>query len=619
MTKRQYTSSIDKGNFFRLNIIGLVAGMAALLVLVYKFNFIQDDAFISFRYAANCAAGHGLVYNIGERVEGYTNFLWTVFMVLGRQTGFDLVVFSQILGTLFGLITIVFCYRLSRLVFTGTPDPWRTTLPGVSCLFLGLTLSFAYWTVSGLETAAFSCMIVASLDSYLRRSYLAAPALVLATLFRPEGGLVWLFILAYEIISSRSLTHYALVIGGIYVLYLFPLAVFKLTYYGGLVPNPFYAKTTFTWKQIVNGLEYTRQFGFHYLGAGLFVVPSVLAYRKANWAVRLVLIFLLMYVLYIILIGGDVLKVHRFFVPLIPLLLPIILYGYLKILRKSSHIIIGLAILLGWQMIIPQTHILTFHDKERDLVLSMGRLIENLSQEDHTEFSMAASTIGIVGYKLLGHHVLDLLGLTDSTIARHPEPTIEGMETSWRESKFNSRYILSRQPDYILFSTGFKPSAPAERSLFLYSTFLRSYRTIGFYFDGHFQDVYKRYYPIMGAIDRDVDRRFVQYFNSSSNLLFISKDYELALAHNDTAVLYSPSPPYPYLYYYRSEIYALLGDQDAAMAALSKALDLDTLMYEANIYMAMLKQSIGEADSARVLQERTLRLAPWLRMAMKIQ
>src|SRR5262245_49032609 len=39
--------------------------------------WLADDAFISFRYARNWAEGQGLVWNPGERVEGYTNFLWT--------------------------------------------------------------------------------------------------------------------------------------------------------------------------------------------------------------------------------------------------------------------------------------------------------------------------------------------------------------------------------------------------------------------------------------------------------------------------------------------------------------------------------------------------------------
>ena len=48
-----------------------------------------DDAFISFpsRYAQNLAAGNGLVFNVGERVEGYTNFLWVILLAPAEWIG----------------------------------------------------------------------------------------------------------------------------------------------------------------------------------------------------------------------------------------------------------------------------------------------------------------------------------------------------------------------------------------------------------------------------------------------------------------------------------------------------------------------------------------------------
>src|SRR5512135_2995012 len=39
-----------------------------------------DDAMISMRYAWNLSHGQGLVWNPGERVEGYTNLLLTLVM-----------------------------------------------------------------------------------------------------------------------------------------------------------------------------------------------------------------------------------------------------------------------------------------------------------------------------------------------------------------------------------------------------------------------------------------------------------------------------------------------------------------------------------------------------------
>src|SRR5690606_452754 len=63
----------------RLTILSwLLAGLAALcfgLLRAIELRWVCDDAFISFRYAQNLIDGHGLVFNAGERVEGYTNFL----------------------------------------------------------------------------------------------------------------------------------------------------------------------------------------------------------------------------------------------------------------------------------------------------------------------------------------------------------------------------------------------------------------------------------------------------------------------------------------------------------------------------------------------------------------
>ena len=66
-------------------------------------KFTVDDAYISFRYARNLADGLGLVYNAGERIEGYTNFLWTVLLAGGIELGIDPHVTSKVLGGAAGL------------------------------------------------------------------------------------------------------------------------------------------------------------------------------------------------------------------------------------------------------------------------------------------------------------------------------------------------------------------------------------------------------------------------------------------------------------------------------------------------------------------------------------
>ncbi len=75
----------------RLHAAILVAALltlGALLLHAREYQFLTDDAYISFRYARNLADGHGLVFNPGfERVEGYTNLLWVLILAAGALAG----------------------------------------------------------------------------------------------------------------------------------------------------------------------------------------------------------------------------------------------------------------------------------------------------------------------------------------------------------------------------------------------------------------------------------------------------------------------------------------------------------------------------------------------------
>ncbi|UCD18336.1 MAG: hypothetical protein JSV44_05340, partial [Candidatus Zixiibacteriota bacterium] len=396
----------------------LVLAIVVHVALAAGYNFTQDDAYITFRYAENFVGGHGLVFNVGERVEGYTNFFWLILMILGRLFGFDLAVFSRILGVVCGVGTIGLSYLLSGLVFEAR-SLWR----GASSLLLGAAYSFAYWSVAGLETAAFGLAVVCSLYLYLRRSSLAGPVLVLATLLRPEGGLVFVFIAAYEIISRRSFSRYVLVIGGVYITCLMPYLIFKQIYFGGLLPNPFYAKAGFTVGKLRDGLEYTGLYFWHYLGAGLFVLPALFAVKHKGKGVHVfLLVFVAVYTLYVMLIGGDVLKVHRFFIPVMPVMAVLVSMGISYVFPKKILAGASFFAIITWQLFIPENHVAYFHTAETLLTAKMNNLAESLLKVDDSNFSLAASTIGIIAYKLQGHTVIDMLGLTDTTIARHPEP-----------------------------------------------------------------------------------------------------------------------------------------------------------------------------------------------------
>jgi hypothetical protein len=64
--------------------------VAIFVVHSLSLNFTQDNAFISYRYVKNFINGHDLVFNPGERVEGYTNFLWIILLSIFAKFGLDI-------------------------------------------------------------------------------------------------------------------------------------------------------------------------------------------------------------------------------------------------------------------------------------------------------------------------------------------------------------------------------------------------------------------------------------------------------------------------------------------------------------------------------------------------
>lgn len=153
---------------------------------------------------------------------------------------------------------------------------------------------------------------------------------------------------------------------------------------------------------------------------------------------------------------------------------------------------------------------------EIGLYVKMSKYAQILRQSFGTDFTLAVSTIGAISY-LTGAKVIDMLGLTDPYIAKHPEK-IPGILSGWKEKKFNTQYLLSQDPDVIMFSTGRKPSAPAERALFLSSKFRENYYPYYFPTEGVFLVVYKRKGEYLKENELFPEARFVNLYNQVMNL-----------------------------------------------------------------------------------------------------
>ncbi len=480
----------------------LVALCVALFVAhALEFQVLQDDAYISLRYARNLVRGEGLVFNPGERVEGYSNFSWTLLLALFLSLGAPAVPTATWLGVFFGAAAILVGARFARAL----EGRWGPATVATAALIAGNS-AFAMWSTAGLETALFTFLVTLGLERGLapgvsRKGRLAAPLiLALAVMSRPDGPLVfvlWFLIRAFDTLrpagegdapSRRSLVRDA----ALFLAPLVPYGLWKLWYYGDLLPNTYYAKAGFSAMYVTRGLDYAWEYVRAYAVWGLAPLLAVLAVVRGGrrgLEARLAFIWL-GYAVYIVAIGGDVLHVHRFWLPILPLGSILVARGacvageWLTARARWKPrlapwpaaalliIVVGVSLATNWHGIQGRRRL------ENGFVKNMRQTGEWLHDNLPADAKVAITTIGAIGY-YSDLVVIDMLGLTDRDIARHPR-MFPGLEDSWREIKYNAESILRRRPDAILFSTGIRPSSAAEKALYCYGTFYDSYYPLYF-------------------------------------------------------------------------------------------------------------------------------------------
>ena len=582
-------------------------------------KFIQDDAYITFRYVANYLNGDGLVFNIGERIEGFTNFGWTIYLLLWGSLGFDYIAMAAFSGLIFGGLSLFLIFVIARDLF-GPDDKWFSLL----ALFLvAVNFSFAYWSPAGLETAAFTFLTLLSVRLYLKRNWLLAAALALAVWVRPEGALLAIIFVFVEALLQKRLPKFAITAGAIAFVISIPFLIFKVTYYGSILPNPFYAKTGFDSVQLISGLEYAGRFFLDYGFLGIGFLITALNLKKLSYSVKVLWLFSFVYILYIVLVGGDVLKVHRFFLPVFGLTAMLAAVSVRLILEpfsaKSRYLLLFVAAipLLWLTYRLPLDFVTYYNDNEKTFVSKMDFISNEMKDSDSTNFSVAIATIGKLGYELVGHEVIDIIGLTDSTIARHSNTNIEGLKTTWKERKYNIPYILAKSPDYIVFSTGTKPSAPAEKVLYMYPAFFLSYVPIPWsrkenpnQLMGIPNIAFKRVRPIVQDFETVYDLQYVEYYKLAIEQ-YLNRDYATALSYLDSALRKSQEPHNPFLMYEIGFCLGKLNQLDASQRVLDEIVKNDSFYVFAHRDLYVF--SFHKNDSAKgAIHRRWLeRLVPW--------
>jgi arabinofuranosyltransferase len=274
---------------------------ALLTVNAVRFAWLSDDAFISFRAIANLVSGHGLVFNPGERVLGFTNPLWTLLLTIPFAITKDIygVTMVSSLTCVLGLTVLLWRFYGGR---------WRAAWV---LSILATSYTFVAFSTSGLENPL---------------SHLLLGALFVLSL-RRNGEMFWLFLIGGLVVLNRM--DHALIVGPMLIavslrgsglawnkicLALVPMAawlIFATIYYGFPYPNTAYAKLN-----IGIGRSSVIAQGLGYLVDSLLtdtlVVPLIglaicaaLAARKRHPILALWGAGIGLYMIYVCWIGGD--------------------------------------------------------------------------------------------------------------------------------------------------------------------------------------------------------------------------------------------------------------------------------------------------------------------------
>ncbi len=452
--------------------------VAVLVFGVHAFTyrgFLLDDAYISLRYAGNLVEGHGLVWNPGEPVEGYTNFLWVLLGALFLKLGTGAMVALQALSAICVLATLALTERLFRALEPSA----NMILPAVVWLLAAEGLG--YYATTGMETALFTLLATAAIYSSLceareRRRRGAVAVFILLALTRPEGLMLFALcqgvsaVAEYHRHGAWGLRRRA-ADAGVFAVAIGAWIAWRLAYYGELLPNTYHAKVTGGAEQLAGGLLYLRDWALTYPVFALALLAPAALLARPGWRSRVrsprrganvtrpelpaIWILAIVWVGYVVAVGGDSMPFHRFLLPILPLaavLASATLAAAARIwprLARGRRPLALAALLLAVQLVagrLGEEPMRAFVAHRTTLVgLETGRY---LAAERDASDLLAVNTAGALPWASRLPS-LDMLGLTEPAIARHGvyvvSPRWSGHRRGWGE------HVMSRRPAIVVW------------------------------------------------------------------------------------------------------------------------------------------------------------------------
>jgi hypothetical protein len=261
------------------------------------FFSLFDDAMISLHYARNLASGAGLVWNAGDLVhgpvEGYTNFLWTLwlaFLHLLVPSEQYISLAAMVSGALILLGNLALTHSVGRKLFGDSLAALAATILTAS------SYALAFWTLRGFEVGLLALLLNAAVLALLafeeqgrtRDALLTGLWLGLAFLTRPDA-LVPAAVVFFFLLRARPERRGAAFAG---LAALLALAAghtaFRIWYYGDPLPNTYYLKMTGIplGLRLFTGFERLRDSLLWHLWPGALVLLYALFARLKPFALQ---------------------------------------------------------------------------------------------------------------------------------------------------------------------------------------------------------------------------------------------------------------------------------------------------------------------------------------------
>lgn len=489
-------------------------------IFIYESSFIAidgkryfclfDDAMISMRYAWNLSHGNGLVWNPGEYVEGYSNFLMVMLMAVATYF-FDkihAVLAIQVLGIFFVLGIAFYTRQIFLNLCMGLRKPIAECLSCVAVLGVFLYYPISYWSLMGMESGLLTLLLMAGFHDVLcfehsRKDihlYRSAILFGLAFLTRNDSiifsmpALMYLYQRYISIHSNDGAPILKPLISSVVLLFIIiaSFLCFRYFYYGELVPNTYVLRFDGTdiFSRLKNGFSFSIPF-FKEVGISAVIICLGLL-RSGSPAQWLVAVLPAIALLYQIFIGGDAFPYWRFITPTIPFVLLSLLNGSISLsdfigdrskglpspFRKFMDFIrpVGVILMFGGAL-----YSLSYNFSKDILPIKIFLKEESSTNVNTalalTELTKESATVGVFWAGAIpyfsGRPAIDFLGKNDTRIAR-VRPDMNGgvawfrIESVPEHNKYDLNYSIRESlPAYVQgFQWGSQDLVAVQRTFY---------------------------------------------------------------------------------------------------------------------------------------------------------